>query len=398
MAKKTPKKYLIRDQVILDEIYTMVKPNFDAKKLKLCIERFVHKNHDSLYDYAPVDRIYWKDSDVNDFFEATKIDIKEVTETLPSLYYWKQDELQACKDEFSLTCLMCLRYLLKEDSHNKSLIELTAVYLAFSGKFYASCHYDLWKQYTPKREVMDYVVNYMLSNKFDLVRTQSVWGAVKNLTMTWLDSYKKELMGDITDERLVYLIHQLRNRIHAFLKNIANKYYEAYNNKLYINAESDSYDQENFRIANNNATIISNITENTMIYMTTNKVNISICHMSASTGVDPNDIKNIIETILSDNKKIDDLRFVINILLSDFCNKYPDEENITGPRFIAYSIAPKPNTKDKNLIALKNIILGWLNTNERYRRIKTPATKNNYYKSLLSYIAISVNMANKEKG
>ena len=27
--------------------------------------------------------------------------------------------------------------------------------------------------------------------------------------------------------------------------------------------------------------------------MTTNKVNISICHMSASTGVDPNDIKNI---------------------------------------------------------------------------------------------------------
>ena len=35
MAKKTPKKYLIRDQVILDEIYTMVKPNFDAKKLKL---------------------------------------------------------------------------------------------------------------------------------------------------------------------------------------------------------------------------------------------------------------------------------------------------------------------------------------------------------------------------
>ena len=104
--------------------------------------------------------------------------------------------------------------------------------------------------------------------------------------MTWLDSYKKELMGDITDERLVYLIHQLRNRIHAFLKNIANKYYEAYNNKLYINAESDNYDQENFRIANNNATIIANLTENTMIYMTTNKVNISICHMSASTGVD----------------------------------------------------------------------------------------------------------------
>ena len=122
MAKKTPKKYLIKDQVIVDEIYTLVKPTFDEKKLKLCIEKFVHKNHDSLYDYAPVDRIYWKESDVSDFFTATKIDIKEVTEILPSLYYWKQDELQACKDEFRFTCFMCLLSLLQKDSPNQSLL------------------------------------------------------------------------------------------------------------------------------------------------------------------------------------------------------------------------------------------------------------------------------------
>ena len=69
---------------------------------------------------------------------------------------------------------------------------------------------------------------------------------------------------------------------------------------------------------------------------------------------------------------------------------------MTGPKFIANSIAMKPNTKDKNIIEMKNIILNWLNTSERYQNIKTQATKNNYYKSILGYIAITVNVANKQ--
>ena len=72
-------------------------------------------------------------------------------------------------------------------------------------------------------------------------------------------------------------------------------------------------------------------------------------------------------------------------------------KDITGPKFIAHSISMKPNTKDKNIIELKNIILGWLNTSDRYKSIKTQATKNNYFKAILSYIAIVVNMANKDR-
>ena len=290
---------------------------------------------------------------------------------------------------------MTLRWLLKNKPSDKSLIELTAIYLAFSGKFYASCHYNLWKHYTPMREVMDYVVNYMLSQKFDLVKTKSVWGAMKNLTMTWLDKYKEELASDLTDERVSYLIHQLHNRILAFLKNIANNYYEAYEDKRYINAESDNYGQDNYRIANNNSTVAASITEKTMIYFANTQINLSICYSVSGSGVDPYDVKSIFETIISDNKKLDDLRFIINILIVDFCNRYPDVKDITGPKFIAHSISMKPNTKDKNILELKNIILGWLNTSDRYKSIKTQATKNNYYKAILSYIAITVNMANK---
>ena len=396
---KKPKQYLIEDQIIVENIYPLVDETMGRKStaLKSCIERFIHRRQDSLDDYAPVDRIYFRKADVDDFFNSITVKEKEVTSFLPQLYYWKAEELQACKDEFTLTCLMALRWLLKNKPNDNKLIELTAMYFAFSGKIYASCHYNLWRNYTPKREVMDYVINYMLTNKFDIVKTKSVWGAMRNLTMTWLERYKDELVDDVTDERIVYIIHQLHNRVLAFLKNIANAYYDAYENKKYINAESDNYSQDNYRIANNNSTIIASITEKTMIYFANTQINISICYSVSGSGVDPYDVKSIFETILSDNKRLDDLRFVINILLTDFCKNNPDAKDITGPKFIAHSISMKPNSKDQNVLELKNIILNWLNTSDRYKHIKTQATKNNYYKAILSYIVITVNMANKNK-
>ena len=395
---KASKVYKITETIIQDNIYSRVNAQLPSQlsKIKSCIESFIHKRNSSLYDYAPIDRIYWKDSDINEFFKAIDIDKKEITAILPQLYYWKESEIQACKDEFSLTCLMALRYVTIKMPKDQKLIDLLLIYLSFSGKFYAACHAELWPNYTPKREVMDYVINYMLSQKFHLIKTQSVCGAVKQLAQTWLETYKTEFVKDITDERIVYLIHQLRNRIHAFLLNISVKYYEAYEKKLYLNADfDDNFDEEGYRLANNNSTEIASVTEKSMIYFTSNQVNIKTCYASSGSGVDPYDIKAIFENILNDNKKLSDLRFVINILLADFRNRYPNESELTGVKFISHSIAMKPNTKDKNIIALKNIILGWLNTSPRYRKIKTPATKNNYYKAIISYIAITINTANK---
>ena len=397
MAKVSKKQYLIEDTVIIDQIYPLVEATMSSKcsALKSCIERFIHSRQASLYDYAPVDRIFFKKSDVNDFFKSINVDQKTVTNILPKLYYWKDDELQACKDEFSLTAFMVLRWLLSNKKDQK-LIELCAVYISFSGKFYASCHYKLWSHSLPNREVMEYVINYMLSQKYDLIKQKSVFGAIRSLTMTWLEAYKDELISDITDERVCYIIHQLHNRIQASLRNIANLYYKAYDNKLYLNKESDNYDKEDYRIANNDSTVISAITEKAMTYFTSTQISINVCYSVSSTGVDPYEIKAIMENILNSNARLNDLRTVINTLLTDFHTKYPDEKDMTGPKFIANSIAMKPNTKDKNIIEMKNIILNWLNTSERYQNTKTQATKNNYYKSILGYIAITVNVANKQ--
>ena len=405
MPKPLSKKYEIKDTIIVDSIFSKVNDSFKTSntitKLKQCIGKFIQDRHSVLYDYAPIDRIFFKTNDESAFFKSVSLHMREIETVMHGLYYWNTNELQACKDPFSVTLLMCIRWLAmnekKLQGKDKEMIELAFVYLAFSGKFYASCHYKWFRNYTPKREVMDYVINYMLSEKFDIVKTKSVFGAVRNLTKTWYDSYKDELISkDLTDERVSYIIHQLHSRIYAFLRNIAKLYYEAYNKKLYLNKESDSYDDTNYRIASNNSTIASTITEKTISYMTSTQVNMALCVSSSTSGVDPKEIKAIFENILNSNNNIDRMRDAINIMVVDFMRAYPQYktiEEITGVKFIAHSIAMKPNTKDKDIIELKNIILGWLNTSERYRNIKTPATKNNYYKAMVSYIALTVNTA-----
>ena len=401
MPTKATKKYLLTDSIILDEIYPLVESamNNDSPKtfnsIKKAIEKFVHDRHAQLYDYAPIDRIYFRKAEVTEFFKAIGFKEKEISDIVPKLYYWKKDELQACKDEFSLTFLMVLRYLAKHKTDSKNL-ELFLTYYAFSGKYYASCHVAWFRHYTPKREVMDYVINYMLNGKYDIVKTGNVWGAIKNLATTWYDSYKDELAGDITDERVTYLIHQLHNRIYSFLRNIAKLYYEANEKKLYLNAESDDYSQEKYRIANNNSTVAYNITEKAMNRMSSTQVDIALCYQVSGSGVDPYEVKAIFENIMSKNETLNELREVINILIVDFMNNYPDEQDITGAKFIAHSISMKPNTKNKDIIRLKNIIYSWLNTSERYKSIKTPMTQNNYFRAMVSYIAINVNIANKQ--
>lgn len=394
------KKYLIEDTIIVDKIYPMIDEVLPKRlnNLKQCIGRFINSRSDLLYDYAPMNRIMFTKKDENDFFNSMMLKYNSINDIIDELYYAKKEELQACKDPYSLAMMMVLRWIIINNPKDKKILELSYMYLAFSGKFYASAFYKWFPHYLPKREVMDYVVSYMLSQKFDLIKEGSLWGAIRNLTSTWMDTYTEELKSeDVSDERLVYMMHQLYSRIYAFLRNIAKPYFEAYEQKLYINKESDNYEQDNFRIAPNNATIAASITEKALTYINQSQVNLSWCYWVSGSGVDPYEVKTIFETILNDNSKLEDLKFVINVMVVDFMRRYPDEKIIVpNNKFIAHSMSMKPNTKDQDILRQKAIINEWLNTSAKYRGIKTQNSRNNYFKAMLGYVALAVNESGKE--
>jgi hypothetical protein len=287
--------------------------------------------------------------------------------------------------------MCCIRYyLLKKDRSNA---DFTAIYTAFSGKIYASLHWDFWKKFPPRKaeQVMDYVINNMLSDKYDLKKEGNLFGAIKKLCITWLDTYQEDIKKCDSDDDWKLIIQQLRDRVKSFLKNIADLFYKAYNEKLYVNYETDDLDQDSFRLTDNDAAKAARITEATMNILTSQKVDLEIADNCKNENVGRTEIVEIIEAILSDKDNLHSVRRVINIIICDFMRANPNAR-VGGPKFISYTIKAKPNTKSEILIELKTTITSWLDNNSvNYRMRKhRQATANNYYKSIISYLALII--------
>ncbi len=270
--------------------------------------------------------------------------------------------------------------------------ELASIYLAFSGKFYASIFVGHAFPKAPPsnhREVMDYVVNNMLTNKHDLKTEKNLFGVFAKITRTYMDStLKEDLVGRPDDEYVKNMIQQLRDRERSFLYNIGALYYEAYQNKSYLNYETDNLDPDKFRITDNDSAKASRITESAIGILTTQKVSREYCNNAHDSRVKSEQVQSILENIiLSDKNNIPQLKRVINIMICDFMSGNPGVP-VNSAAFLSYAITAKPNTKNDLVIEMKTTILSWLEQDAVYRkRSATKATAISYYRSIVCYLA-----------
>jgi hypothetical protein len=387
-------------KVIVEKIYPLIASCLDKNdsKFRANIGKFMTDRHDQLFDIAPYDRIYYNQTDIDSLFKSLGCTEKEVKELLIQTFYYNLPiNPQCAKEPYVIATFMAIRYYMKKNQQKNA--DLTCIYLAFSGKFYASLHALYYRTTPPSkyRAVMDYVVNNMLTDKYDLKREGTVFGAIKSICTTYDETYKKDIVSnDLTDKKTYLLLQQLRGRENSFFKNIANLYYEAFKNRSYLNYETDNLSEENFRLTSNDSATATRITESAMNYLTSNYVSIDICNKCKDQYVKATEIKDIMESILSDNNNLPSIRRVVNILICDFMINNPDKK-IYSVEFISYSIKAKPNTKDKYLIELKNIILGWLDeSSPNYRKRKSrKATAQSYYRSILMYFVLVISKVSK---
>lgn len=381
-------------EIIAKDLYSFVanKLKTNSRKFLANIYDFINTNHEKLFDIAPYTNIYFNKSDLDKMYKSLGFEEKDVIDICKNIYYWDWPGYNptCAKEPYVLILLCAIRYYLK-NSETKNA-EITSIYLAFSGKIYASLYGLEWK-YTPNKQVMDFVVNTMLSEKFDLKKEGSVFNAIKKLCLTWLDTYKKVLIkNETTDEDCGKAIQQLRDRVKSFMKNIAKLYYEAYENKSYLNYETDSLDQDDFHLTDNDAAIAARITEAAMNILSSQKVDFEICKACVNTNVKSYiEIGGLMEGILSNKENLPQVRRIINIIICDFL------ENVKGKRvgsgsFVEYSMKAKPNSKSKIYIEMKQTINKWLDENSAdYRRRKSRiGTANDYYRCVLCYLVLTI--------
>lgn len=406
MLMEASKSYDDVSYVIVKELYKVIAKCVEKNdnKFRAHIAKFINDHHNALFDVAPYDRIYYNQSDIDAMFKSLGITEKEVLEIIRKCYFFDVPGYtpQCAKEPYVLALMMCIRYYLKNNKRKNA--ELTTIYMAFSGKFYASLHAGLAFPVAPpssNKAAMDYVVNNMLTDKYDLKREGSVFGAIKSLCITWLNTYEHgnnntnhwSIVDEgVSDDNFGKLLQQIRDREKAFLMNIATLYYEACKNKYYLNYETDNLDEDNFRLTSNDSATAARITDNAIMYLTSNYVSLEICNKCKDENIKATEIKDIMETILADNNNIPSIQRVINIMICDFMVNNPGK-SVGSIDFVAYTIKAKPNTKVAYILEMKSTILKWLDDNSpTYRKRKSRlATQNSYYRAILMYLTLVVN-------
>ena len=384
--------------IIVPELYPVVANALskNQNKYKTYLNKFFQARSSEIYDTIPQTRILFTTEDTKNYFLSLDISPRDVENILSKTYYWTMNFNPRCmKVPLVPTQMMVIRYFLKNNNRNQA--EISAIYLAFSGNFYPSIHSQKFI-YPPKRHILEYVVNNVLSQKFDLKREGTVFGAIKSICKTWLDTYEKKLVNDdADDEDIADIVQQLHGRIKSFLGNIVAKFKEVYQNSdAYLSYDSDSYDQDNFRLAENDSLKAESYVENTMNVITTRAVDLRICKMCKDSNIKTDEIKSIIESIQDDPQNLIEIKELLRIIVSEYMAN-SENKSVVGLEFITKSITPKPNTKNPNIIREKEIIEGWLNENSaNYRKRKSRlATKISYFKAILKYYVILISMSNK---
>ena len=387
-------------KVAVNMIYPLVENSLsksaNVTAYKKNIENFIKARSTDLYDTVPIRRIPFLPEDADDFFKAIKIDKSKITECLTHTYYWNMNfNPRAAKDEFTVAMMMVIRFFILKNRTKDA--EISAIYLAFSGKFYPSIHSQKWKippeQY---RYVMEYVLNNVLTMKYDLKREGSVFGAIRSICMTWLYTYKSKFK-DPDDEDVADMIQQLHGRIKSFLGNIASAYYDAYAKKdVWFTYSSDSNDQDSYRIADSDSLLAERCVENAMNVVTSRQVNYRLCRLSSDKNVKTDEIKSIIESIQEDPDNLPLIRELYQLIVAEYFAT-SKEKDVSSYDFIAKTIVAKPNSKNKNIIRQKQIIEDFLNENSpAYRKRKSrDATRSSYHRSILTYYVLIMNEANK---
>lgn len=385
-------------RVAVNKIYPIVEKSLqkNTQAYKKNVQEFIKDRSKDLYDIVPVRRIPFGSEDIDSFFKAMKIDKNEITQCLSETYYWNMNfNPRAAKDEFTMTMMMVIRYFLLKNKQTDA--EISTIYLAFSGKFYPSIHSQKFKIPPEKyRHIMEYVLNNVLTQKYDLKREGSVFGAVRSICRTWLRTYTPKFKNP-DDEDVADMIQQLHGRIKSFLGNIAAAYYDTYEKRdSYFAYASDSNDQDSFRIADNDSLLAERCVENAMNWITTKQVDYKLCKWASDKNVKVDEIKSIIESIQEDSDNLLLIREMMQLIIADYFS-ISKTKDVTSYEFINKSIVAKPNSKNKYVIRQKEIIEYFLDENSpAYRKRKSrPDTKSSYYKSILTYYVLVINESNK---
>lgn len=386
--------------IILNNLYKVVDTKLKGKESKFTevVSKFIQKNHEKLYYYAPSYRIYYTNEDKDDLYNFLGLTENEVLDLIKDAYYFKQKNFnpRAMKDPTTILILLIFRYFYINKKPMKSVL----IYLCFSPKIYLSIHSGQFPQFAPcdsekYMAIMDYTISN-ISNKYEIKKKGNLCEAVLSTAEFWAKTYDSKIKKS-SDEDLVYIFQQLHNRIKQSLIALSREYYKNLNDpKALLLYSSDRHDEDSFRLSDSNYMVIAQNVSTTMNHLLSSEADIKLCK-AISGDITALELKSLVETIISNKDNIESLNVIISNVISNYYSECTsNKKDVRDISFINYSLTRKSNSVNKEYNELISNVRKLLSENsERYvKRRNRPATEAAYIRALLGYIILVINKSN----
>lgn len=228
-----------------------------VKTLNKRITEYVDRNSEILLSLDLSRRYSFADADRQVLYDATGIDLERLTAAIrDSKNICSSNKVQS--NPFYIATMMTASFFLKKKDEKMAQMVLTYMSLMM----WTSMHKGFF-EYEANKQVMDYTIAH-LDNTFLIRQFPSLFAFIQDNTKTAMETYKSRIIR-CDDQDITWVVDSFWTRLKGKLKKIASEFYNNHKSGRYLNADTDSYDQDSFREIDNASFAIDRLTNKVYI-------------------------------------------------------------------------------------------------------------------------------------
>ena len=385
---------MAKDKVILAGIYPSIEKGFSSpanvKTFRNAIERYIDRNIEKLSTLGPIHRTIFSEHDMRVIYDIIKMEPQDIKAIIKeSDYIEKSWEL--ANHPFYVSMAMVIRYF--KIKKNVDMEKLSVMYLTLA--LYPSIHYKFF-EFEPNEAIMNYTINN-LSNKYKIKKTGVLYHALMETSKGGHDNQITNLLKCL-DRDVTNYLNDIKTRINMFIRKISNEFYDNHKQNLYMNIEIESFDEDNYNVANSNSYEIDKISNSVVMKIIIGGPNMKLVQVSAKLcKVSVNELRNYLNTMITKEHKDEIKEVVESILFLFLFDEKQRVQDINSDKFLIYCIDlyKKSNTTNPNILKIKEILDRWLHDLGTYKKTQRLSTINDFRRALFIFFVVTIQYSNQ---
>lgn len=370
------------------------------------IDKFLANNIEKLNTLGPLRYVAFPQKNIDELIHCLGLTTKELNDVGKVVRAHKNlnGDYTISTNPLYVSLVMATRFFtLKSEEatqvHNTRLVNECEDNIKRCTYYMAVTNYGLvMRRYFKKCEPNEAVMQYAISGMIKKNRIRQTGSMLDTIYITTAECYEfyRERLKACVDDTVVRYINDVRTRLNSIMRNISNAYYKAFEEKNYLQSESESLEDKKFYEADSNIQFINRMTNKVVQTLITNGADMKLIEFSAKNNrVSLADLRSYIVVICT-QKQVADLEKIVEALLVLFftldSSKSYSVRDIGTNKFLYFcmNVYKTPNTKNEQITKIKEVLDGWVEQLHMYEKAGTLGTINNHRRAIYMFLVLSI--------